>query len=243
MEVGDLADQLNEMIGKLNDAHGENLKSVVIYGSAAASAEAGKDRPKNLLVVLDEITPEDLHSAHPVAEWWRAQGNPVPIYFTSREIKDSSDVFPMEFIDMSRSRRVLHGSDPFERLEVPTYNLRHQLEYELRGKLLRLRTVYISVAENPDRLARLMSDSLESFAILFRHALGVLGVDAPYDKRECVLKLVEVLKLDRAVFLRIFEYAADEEIWLEAETRQTFAGYLVQIERVIDAIDSLPGER
>jgi hypothetical protein len=99
------------------------------------------------------------------------------------------------------------------------------------------------VAENPDRLARLMADSLESFAILFRHVLGVMGVDAPYDKRECVLKLAEALKLDRAVFLRIFEYAADEEVWLEAETRQTFSGYLVQIERVINAIDSLPGER
>jgi hypothetical protein len=238
-----LADQLNEVVGKLKDAHGENLKAVVLYGSGTASVRGDEDRPKNLLVVLNRIAPDDLQSAHPVAEWLRSHGDPVPIYFTSREIDDSSDVFPMEFIDMSRARRVLFGPDPFERLEIPTYNLRHQLEYELRGKLLRLRTVYISVAANPDRLARLMSDSLESFAVLFRHALGLLGADAPYDKRECVLKLAEVLNLDRAVFIRIFEYAADEDVWLEAETRLTFAGYLIEIERVIQAVDELPGER
>lgn len=237
-----LADQLNEIVGKLKDAHKENLRAVVLYGSAA-SGRPDEDRPKNLLVVLGEIAPEDLHSAHSVAESWRALGNPVPIYFTGREIEDSSDVFPIEFIDMSRARRVLYGPDPFERLQVPTYNLRHQLEYELRGKLLRLRTVYISVAENPDRLARLMADSLESFAVLFRHVLGAFGVDAPYDKRECVLRLAQSLDLDRATFLRIFDYAADEDVWLEAETRRTFASYLVQIERVIHAVDALPGER
>ena len=238
-----MADQLNEMVARLKEAHAENLKAVVLYGSATASGQRDEDRPKNLLVVLEVITPEDLYSAHPVAEWWRAHNNPVPIYFTSQEIADSSDVFPMEFLDMSRSRRVLYGPDPFERLDIPTYNLRHQLEYELRGKLLRLRTVYISVAESPERLARLMADSLDSFAVLFRHALQLLGVAAPYDKRESVLRLAEALNLDRAVFLRVFDYARDEDVWLQAETKQTFASYLVQIERVIHAIDALPAER
>ena len=161
-----MADQLNEAVGKLKDAHGENLKAVVLYGSSTAPVRGDEDRPKNLLVVLNEIVPDDLQSAHPVAEWWRSQGNPVPIYFTSREIDDSSDVFPMEFIDMSRARRVIYGADPFERLEIPTYNLRHQLEYELRGKLIRLRSLYMPASSNAARLASLMADSLDSFVVL-----------------------------------------------------------------------------
>jgi hypothetical protein len=191
-------------------------------------------------VVLDQMTPRELKSAHSAAEEWRARGNPIPVYFTAGEIADSPDVFPMEFIDMSRAHRVLYGSDPFDGLEIPTHNLRHQLEYELRGKLLRLRALYISVSENPNRLARLMADSLESFAILFRHTLGAMGVEPPFDKRECVLKLADVLRLDRATFLRIFDYAADEEVWLERETTETFSSYLAQIERVIKAVDALP---
>jgi hypothetical protein len=230
-----LADKLNEFVENLREAHGDNLKSVVLYGPALVGDQLDEDRPKNILVVLSRIMPADLKAAHDVAEKWRLQGNPLPVYFTSREVVDSTDVFPIEFIDMSRHRRVLDGDDPFVGLEISTQNLRHQLEYELRGKLIRLRTLYITASHNPNRLARLMVDSLDSFVSLFRHVLEMLGGKASFDKRECIMELADTLKLDKKVFTRIFDYEADEELWLEAETNETFAAYLSQIERVIDA--------
>ncbi len=232
-----MGDQLNQFVEALHEAHEDNLRSVVLYGSHAVSGSGDTGGAKNILVVLDRITPNDLHHAHSVAEDWRRQGNPLPVYFTSREIKDSSDVFPIEFLDMSKVRRVLYGDDPFENLSIPTHNLRHQLEYELRGKLLRLRTIYITASEKPDRLAKLMADSLESFAVLFRHVLEMQGASAPVDKRESVHKLADLLGLDKQVFARIFRYEADEDVWLEVETNETFAGYLAQIERVIDVVN------
>lgn len=232
----ELADKLGEFVENLRKAHGDNLKSVVLYGPALVGDQLDEDRSKNILVVLNRITPVDLKAAHDVAEKWRLQGNQLPVYFTSREVGDSSDVFPIEFIDMSRHRRVLYGDDPFVGLEIATQNLRHQLEYELRGKLIRLRTLYITASHNPNRLARLMVDSLDSFVALFRHVLEMLGGRASFDKRECIMELADTLKLDKKVFTRIFDYEADEELWLEAETNETFADYLLQIERVIDAV-------
>lgn len=232
-----MADELEELVEKLSQAHGENLKSAVLYGAAVIGDQLDEDRPKKVLVVLDRITPADLKSAHAVAEWWRSQGNPVPVYFTSEEIADSSDVFPIEFIDMSEARRVLFGSDPFDGLKIETQNLRHQLEYELRAKLIRLRRLYIPASRNPNQLARLMAESLDNFAILFRHVLMMFGKKAPFNKRECVMSLADELKLERKVFARIFEYTADEEVWLESETNGTFAKYLAQIEKVIEAVD------
>lgn len=235
-----MADRLNELVKRLSEAHGDNLKSVVLYGQAAASDGLGENEPKKILVVLARIMPGDLKAAHSVAEDWSQHGNPLPVYFTSAEIKDSSDVFPIEFIDMSHIRRILYGEDPFASLEIPTFNLRHQLEYELRGKLLRLRSLYIKVHTNPNRLAALMADSLDSFIVLFRHVITMLGREAPVDKREVVTTLVGLLSLNKPVFARIFDYAADEEVWLETETNETFASYLEQIEIVIDAINHLP---
>ena len=181
--------------------------------------------------------PDDLKAAHDVAEQWRLEGNPPPVYFTCKEIVDSSDVFPIEFIDMSGHRLVLYGDDPFVGLDIPTHNLRHQLEYELRGKLIRLRTLYIPSSHNPNRLAQLMVDSLDSFAILFRHVLTMMGGKASFERRECIMELADRLKLDKRVFTRVFAYEADEEVWLESETNETFAAYLLQIERVIDAVN------
>ena len=232
-----MADKLNEFVESLHKAHGDNLTSRVLYGSALHDDHLDEDEPKNILIILGRIMPDDLKAAHDVAEEWRLQGNPPPVYFTCKEIVDSSDVFPIEFIDMSGHRLVLYGDDPFVGLDIPTHNLRHQLEYELRGKLIRLRTLYITASHNPNRLARLMVDSLESFVILFRHALTMMGGNAIYDKHECIMALADRLKLDKRVFTRIFDYEADEEVWLESETNETFATYLEQIERVIDAVN------
>jgi hypothetical protein len=238
-----LADQLNELVKSLTEAHGENLRSVVLYGQAAAGGDGSDYEPKKILVVLDRITPGDLKDAHPVAEGWSLQGHPLPVYFTFKEIKDSSDVFPIEFIDMSHVRRVLFGEDPFETLDIPTFNLRHQLEYELRGKLLRLRSLYIKAHGNPNRLAALMADSLDSFVVLFRHVISLLGGEPPVDKREVVMKLGDMLNLNKPVLSRLFDYAADEEVWLATETSETFAHYLEQLEKVIDAVNHLPATR
>lgn len=232
-----MADELSELVEKLNEAHGQNLKAAVLYGSAAVGGQLDDDRPKKVLVVLDRITPPDLRTAHKVAEWWRSVGNPVPVYFTSEEIADSSDVFPIEFIDMSQVRHVLYGKDPFDGLDIPTRNLRHQLEYELRAKILRLRRLYIPASRNANQLARLMAESLDNFAVLFRHVLIMLGKEAPFNKQECVMSLADELNLNKNVFTRVFEYAADEEVWLESETNDTFAKYLVQTEKVIEAVD------
>jgi predicted nucleotidyltransferase len=231
-----VADELKDLVEKLTEAHGENLKSVVLYGSAV-NAQPDEDRPKKVLVVLDRIAPDDLKSAHSVAEWWRSEGNPVPVYFTSEEMADSSDVFPIEFLDMSQVRRVVFGKDPFDGLAIPTQNLRHQLEYELRARLLRLRRLYIPASRNANQLARLMAESLDNFAVLFRHVLVMLGKEAPFNRRECVQKLAEELKLDANVLTRIFDYGPDKEVWLESETNETFAKYLAQIDKVIDTVD------
>lgn len=232
-----LADALIELVQKLNEAHAENLKSVVLYGSAIVDGQFDEERPRKVLVVLDRILPIDLEAAHEVAEWWRSEGNPVPVYFTSEEMDESSDVFPIEFIDMSQVRQLLYGRDPFEGLKVSTRNLRHQLEYELRAKMLRLRRLYIPTSRNANQLARLMAESLDDFAVLFRHVLAMLGKEAPFDKRECVMKLAVELQLDEKVFERIFEYAADEEVWLESETNESFSTYLAQLAKVIKVVD------
>lgn len=232
-----MADALNELVQKLNEAHAENLKSVVLYGSAIVDGQFDEERPRKVLVVLDRILPVDLEAAHEVAEWWQSEGNPVPVYFTSEEMDESSDVFPIEFIDMSQVRQLLYGRDPFEGLEVSTRNLRHQLEYELRAKMLRLRRLYIPASRNANQLARLMAASLDDFAVLFRHVLAMLGKEASFDKRECVMKLAVELQLDEKVFERIFEYAADEEVWLESETNESFSTYLAQLEKVIKVVD------
>ncbi len=232
-----MADELTEFVEKLAQAHGNNLKAVLLYGKAVEGAQMDDEARKKVLVVLGEITTSELKAAHTLAEWWREVGNPLPVYFSEQEIADSADVFPIEFLDMSRVRHVVYGQDPFDDLQIHTHNLRHQLEYELRGKLIRLRSLYFSASKNPNRLAALMADSLASFVDLFRHALAIRGAQSPLEKNEVLIQLAEELNLDKGVFARIAQYKKDEEIWLESETNETFSAYLKLLEQVIHAVD------
>jgi predicted nucleotidyltransferase len=229
----------NQLVDDLRSTHGENLASVVLYGSAATGEYVELRSDYNILIALHRITPEDLRLAQaPVREWQRL-GHPLPIYFTFAELRDAADVFPIEFHQMERARLVLYGRDPFETVRVSDKNLRHQTEYELRSKLIQLRRLYIPASSSVERLQDLMMDSLSSFATLFAPVLLLKGEEAPVLKRDVVRATTRSLGLDDRVFERIFALrsAGDERGLDEREADELFAAYLSQIERVIEAVD------
>src|SRR5438477_257845 len=60
----------NHLIGDLRATHGDNLASVVLYGSAASGDFVQIESDYNLLIALYRITPEDLRLAQaPMREW------------------------------------------------------------------------------------------------------------------------------------------------------------------------------
>src|SRR5436190_16177532 len=133
---------LNHLVEDLHATHGDNLASVVLYGSAAAGDHIELRSDYNLLIALNRITPADLRLAQAPMREWQRLGHTLPIYFTVEELSDAADVFPIEFHQMANARIVLYGKDPFEVVHLSDVNLRHQAEYELRSKLIQLRRLY-----------------------------------------------------------------------------------------------------
>src|SRR5207237_3782176 len=115
----------------LRGAHGDNLASIVLYGSVAAGDHLELRSNYNLLIALRRIALEDLRASQTALRDWHALGQPMPVYFTVEELQRAADVFPIEFLQMERARKILHGSDPFELVEISRATLRHQTEYDL----------------------------------------------------------------------------------------------------------------
>ena len=231
---------LTQLVDELRTAHGENLASVILYGSAAAGDHIEMRSDHNLLIVLNRITTEDLRLSQVPMRAWQGLGQPMPVYFSVEELNDAADVFPIEFLQMEKARKVLYGRDPFEFAEISPANLRHQTEYELRTKLIQLRRLYIPASISTEKLSSLMSDSLASFAALFRAVLILHGQEPPITKGDTVRAIVRLLELDASPFERIFEIRARRSSSLtETEANETFAAYMTQIERVIEVVDRL----
>src|SRR6266542_4600673 len=91
---------LNSLVQDLQATHGNNLASVVLYGSAAAGDHVELRSDYNLLIALNRITPEDLRQAQAPMREWQRLGHPLPVYFTVEELSDAADVFPIEFHQM-----------------------------------------------------------------------------------------------------------------------------------------------
>ena len=231
---------LNGLVADLQATHGDNLASIVLYGSAAAGDHIELRSDYNLLIALNRITPEDLRLAQAPMREWQRLGHPLPVYFTVEELSDAADVFPIEFHQMANARIVLYGRDPFEFVELSDENLRHQTEYELRSKLIQLRRLYIPASISVEKLCALMSESLSSFAALFRAVLLLHAQEAPVAKPECVRATVRLLNLDPIPFERIFNFRSGDS-WpgSEKEANEIFGAYLTEIEKVTEAVDEL----
>ena len=236
-----IKEALSGLVEDLRATHGTNLASVVLYGSAAAGDQIELRSDYNILITLNRITPEDLRQAQAPMREWQRLGHPLPVYFTVEELSDAADVFPIEFHQMANARVVLYGHDPFEFAELSNANLRHQAEYELRSKLIQLRRLYIPASVSIEKLRDLMSDSLSSFAALFRAVLMLHDQQAPVSKPDCVRATAKLLRLDPTPFERIFEFRSGGNLpTSEKEINDLFGAYLFQIEQVVEAVDNLP---
>ena len=235
--MADTSNRLTRFVSDLEAAHGDNLLSVTLYGSTARDdADAAKH---DVLIVLHRIQLDDLRQAiEPVRNWTRS-GQPMPVFFSRDELERAADVFPIEFLQMEQARRVLHGTDPFEFIEISQANLRHQTEYELRTKCLQLRRLFFSAAASAEQLTRVMIDSLSSFAAVFRAVLILHGAPPPVAKRDAVHATAKVLGLDVSPFDEIFDLSEKKTRLAKADADRLFGNYLVEIQKVIDAVDQI----
>lgn len=177
--------QFEAFIDDLRATHGGNLASVILYGSAAKGDFVPKSSDYNVLIALHKIRPKDLRNAHASIREWHKLGHPVPVYFTVSELKNAADVFPIEFHEMEAARKVLYGTDVLENVEISDDFLRHQVEYELRSKLILLRRQYIPASQSVEGLVKLMTASLSSFAALFRGAASFARRSSGKETRGC----------------------------------------------------------
>ncbi|MBI4396644.1 MAG: nucleotidyltransferase domain-containing protein [Elusimicrobia bacterium] len=226
-------EQLTE---ELKAVYGDTLKSVALYGSAAAGDHAGKRSDYNVLVLLEKAGLPELKAFAKTTRAWIKKGNPPPLFFTPESFARSTDAFAMEFSDIRDSHKILFGQDPFQGLAIDDHFLRLELEHELKGKWLQLRERYLLAAGNPRDLTELMIGSLSTFLVLFRNSLRLFQKDVPARKRTAMESLATHVPFDKEVFLTLEKMKEGQKIRIEPE--EFFERYLKAIERVLEAVDS-----
>jgi hypothetical protein len=230
---------INEFVTRLRAAAGANLESVILFGSAVAGDFHPEFSNVNLFCVIRESSFAALQALAPAVKWWDAQKQPPPLFMTRDEVARSADVFTIELLDMKQHHRVLFGEDVLQNLAIPANLHRLQVEYELLEKLSLLRQHLLLAVSNDSRQWELLVRSVSSFATLFRHALIVLGHDAPVGKREAVEALAKQVGFDASGILQVLDVRERKVDRKQFAVADVFARYLAALERVAVAVDKM----
>ncbi|HEY3175201.1 MAG TPA: nucleotidyltransferase domain-containing protein [Candidatus Polarisedimenticolia bacterium] len=238
MTTDDLTGQMTGLTGELREAFGEDLLSVVLYGSAARSDHQGSGSDLNIVVVLRDIGLESLERGTRPTRAWEAKGNRPLLFFSPEWISRSCDVFPLEFLDIVAWHRVIHGPDPFAGLVVSSENLRLQCESEIKTKLIHLRTGYIAFHEDAGQLARLMAASFAPIVTLCRGVLRLAGREVPSTAHEVIRLGAELCGFDPAPFDDVAAVKRGGPAAASLGMKALFKNYCAQVEAMARAVDA-----
>jgi len=230
---------ISDFVSRLRAAAGANLESVILFGSAVAGDFHPELSNLNLFCVIRDNSFAALQALAPAVKWWDAQKQPPPLFMTRDEIARSTDVFTIELIDMQQHHRIVFGADVLQGLSIPANLHRVQVEYELREKLALLRQHLLLASGSDSRLWELLLRSVSSFTTLFRHALIVLGHDAPVGKREAVQSLSKQIGFDASGILQVLDVRERKSDRKKFDVADVFSRYLAALEQVTAAVDRI----
>jgi predicted nucleotidyltransferase len=232
-----MEDKLKEIVERLRAAALDNLKAVVLYGSAVTDEFSAKHSDLNILCLVERAGAPELEALHAAAQWWVRAENPPPLVFTLDELHRSADVFSIELLDMKLRHRILYGEEFLAAFEVPLDFHRLQVERELRTDWLRLRQAILAAPQNKKARLGIMLASVSAFCALFRHALFALGQPMPGTKREAVDGVATLTGADPSAFHTILDLREEKRKQSGMDIEGTLQTYLEFVEIVTNEVD------
>ncbi|MBW1998896.1 MAG: hypothetical protein JRJ29_13155, partial [Deltaproteobacteria bacterium] len=173
-----------EITKDYKDLFGDELISMILYGSGAGSEYRPGKSDINFMIVLSEEGIGRLDRAFKTVSKWRRRNVSVPLFVTEHYVDTSLDTFPVEYLNFQHNYVLVYGKDILKDLSFRTEFLRLQCEREVKGKLLLLRESFLESTGRPRELKEVISQSLSAFIALFRALLFLKGEDMSGDRRQ-----------------------------------------------------------
>ena len=218
---------------------GMHLLSLILYGSGAGEDYIPGKSDLNFLITLTDQGVERLDRALETVARWRKRNVAIPLFMTRSYLQGSQDSYPIEFLNMKRHYIVVFGTDVLAELIFDQYHIRLQLERELRGKLLNLRSGYLATEGNPRKIRQLITLSLTAFVSLFSALLYLKNIEIPHGKREVIAAAGKAFGIDTPIFLKCEEVRRKTDRLSSIEVRAVFQAYMKEVSRLCDQIDRM----
>ena len=182
---------------RLGDALGDDLVAVLAHGDAVTGDGLADLSELEVLLVVSSLDREHLDLMAPLVADARRQARISVLTLAPEEIRGATDVFPIKFLELQRTGRLVCGADPLRSLEIDRAHLRLRCEQELRNISLKLRHFYLLRAGGHQGLAPVLGQFLPALVRALRYLLILQGeTDEGLDSEAVLQRACDVLKLD-----------------------------------------------
>lgn len=198
--------RLDELTSVLQQLLGDDLASIVVYGSAARGGYRPEESDVDVMVVIHRDPEEKMAAIGPSLQLARYSARIEVMILRQDEIGRATDCFPLLYDDIARRSIVLFGQSPFIGLTISEEHKRLRIEQELREARIRIRRVAADMAREPS-----YGPAVERKAKQVRGALWALlalrGIDVDDGMESVFARAGSLYRVEVAPILRAREEA------------------------------------
>jgi hypothetical protein len=205
--------ELDSFVARAQSAFGPDLRSVILFGSAAE----GMLRPSsdvNLLLLLEKFEPAKADQLREPLRRTSAAIQLHAMFLLEAELPAAMEAFAVKFGDIARRRRVLWGVDPFAERALSPQKALARLKQILLNLAVRMREAYVLRSLREEQMVHLVSELAGPLRACAATFLEIQGTPETTGK-EALAKVAAALLPSAA--------EADELMQRISEARQTGA--------------------
>jgi hypothetical protein len=191
------------------DKYSEGVHSINVTGTSITEDYDPKLSDVNSIIILKKMDLKFLEVLAPLGKKYGKNKVAAPLIMTPEYIRNSLDVFPIEFLNFKLIHVTVFGEDVFNDIEIKLDDLRDQCERELKSKLIWLRQGYISSQGNRRILTEGFANSITGYIPLFRGITMLFGKEPPVKQEDVMKVLSEVTGANTDIFHKVYRIKRD----------------------------------
>ena len=219
--------------------HKDQIHSITITGSALTDDFDPVKSDVNSVFILHAMNLEFLEFLAPLGKTYGKKRIASPLIMTPEYIRNSLDVFPVEFLNIKLLHKTIFGEDLFQNLVIHRSDLRLQCERELKVRLIGLRQGYLSSSGDPKILTDLFIDTVSGYIPLFKGIIFILGNEPPIKNDDVLAVLEEITGVNTRVFKTVLKQKKQKAKMTIKQLNTVFEDYYTAIENLGDITDGI----
>lgn len=229
---------LDQFCSKLQEALGDQLVSIVLYGGLARGEYAPKNSDVNVLVVLKEVDVDVLDRVAPHVRRGARKHRLSVLLLSEKNLRTSTDVFPIKFQDMQRHYRVLSGKDVITDIKIAREHLRLRCEQEIKNLLLRLCQFYLHSAHSSGLIENTLTRAISSF-LTDLNVLVELKTGQVSNNKSSIVDEVEKIGLDGGPLRNALALKQGEMKVKGAELKRLYGEFMGTVQQAAEMVNEM----